>query len=213
VLLQFIALVPSLADFPRMNTVTHSDQRYTMVAIMLHWSTAILILFNLSVGFFMEGFEPGLRGIIVPLHISSGITVLALTAFRLGWRLTHPPPSFHAEIAAWERGIAHAAHGTIYFLMIVMPVTGWAIISAHPPPRPGAGPMIWGLLRIPPIAPIARLDASVQKAAHDTFVQVHSIGGWIFVALLALHIAAALKHQFHDRYAQFARMKVGWRVN
>jgi cytochrome b561 len=191
-----------------MKTAIQSNQRYTMVAIVLHWSIAILILFNLGVGFFMEGFKPGLRGIIVPLHISSGITVLILTAVRLGWRLTHSPPPLHAETQAWERRVAHAAHGIVYFLMLAMPATGWAIISAHPP-RPGAGPTIWSLLRLPPISPISRLDASVQKAAHESFVQVHSIGGWIFVALLTLHVAAAVKHQFYDRHAQFSRMGLG----
>jgi cytochrome b561 len=175
---------------------------------MLHWSIAILILFNLGVGFFMEGFQPGLRDIIVPLHISSGITVLILTAVRLGWRLTHPPPPLPAEMATWERRAAHAAHSIIYFLMLTMPVTGWAIISAHPP-RPGAGPMIWGLLRLPPIPPVSHLDAPAQKTAHKSFVRIHSIGGGIYVALLALHIAAAVKHQFYDRHAQFARMGVG----
>jgi cytochrome b561 len=182
--------------------------RYTMIAIVLHWAIAFLILFNLGVGYFMEGFKPELRGIIVPLHISSGITVLTLTVFRLGWRLSHRPPPFHAEMASWERGIAHAAHGMFYFLMIGMPLTGWAIISAHPP-RPGAGIMIWGLLRLPPIPPVSHLDTVAQKAAHESFVQVHSIGGWIFAALLLLHIAAALKHQFYDGRVSLARMGVG----
>jgi cytochrome b561 len=191
-----------------MKTAIHSSQRYTTVAITLHWSIAILILFNLGVGFFMEGFKPPLRDIIVPLHISSGMTVLALTALRLGWRLTHPPPPLPAEMAAWERRAAHAAHGIIYFLMLAMPLTGWAIISAHPP-RPGAGPMIWGLLHLPPIPPVSHLAAPAQKAAHESFVQIHSIGGWIYAALVALHVAAAVKHQFYDRHAQFARMGVG----
>jgi cytochrome b561 len=191
-----------------MATVIHSDQRYTRVAIVLHWSIALLILFNLCVGFFMEGFEPALRAIVVPLHISSGITVLTLTAIRLGWRLTHRPPALQSHMAAWERGLANAAHWTLYFLMFAMPVTGWAIISAHPP-RPGAGPKIWGLIALPPIPPISQLAVSVQKSAHDSYVQVHSIGGWIFVALLALHVAGALKHQLYDRHAQLARMGVG----
>jgi cytochrome b561 len=182
--------------------------RYTRTAIALHWIIAVLILFNLSLGFFMEGFKPGLRGIIVPLHISSGITVLLLTTMRLGWRLAHPPPPLHTGLAPWERATAHAAHALVYCLMFAMPITGWAIVSAHPP-RPGAGPLIWNLWHLIPIPPIAHLQAPAQKAAHDSFVEIHSIGGWIFVALLALHVAAALKHQFYDRHAQLARMGIG----
>jgi len=60
-----------------------SQQRYTRVAVALHWSIALLILFNLGLGFYMEGFKPPLRSMIVPLHISSGLTVLILTGVRV----------------------------------------------------------------------------------------------------------------------------------
>jgi cytochrome b561 len=191
-----------------MNTFTDSDRRYTRVAIALHWAIAALILFNLSVGFFMEGLRPGLKGVVVALHISSGISALVLTAIRFAWRLMHPPPPFPLEMAPWERATAHAAHWFIYFMMFAMPMTGWAIISAHAP-KPAGAARIWGLFRLPAIRSISSLDDPVQKSVHDSFVEIHSIGGWIFVALLVLHIGAALKHQFYDRQAEFARMGVG----
>jgi cytochrome b561 len=100
----------------------HNRQRYTTVAIALHWTIALLILFNLSLGFFMEGFKPQLRAVVVPLHISSGLTVLILTAVRVAWRLTHSPPPFVDGLKRWERTAAHAAHGLIYVLMVLMPL-------------------------------------------------------------------------------------------
>jgi cytochrome b561 len=191
-----------------MNSTASGHHRYTSVAIGLHWTIALLILFNLGLGFFMEGFKPELRGVIVPLHISSGLTVLTLTAFRIAWRLTHPPPPFIDALKPWERTAAHTVHGLIYVLMVVMPITGWSIISAHQP-RPGGGPKFWGLISVPPIPPIAHLEVNAQKAAHASFVNIHSVGAWIFVALLLLHVGAALKHQFHDRHAELERMGFG----
>ena len=73
---------------------TDSSARYTSTAILLHWAIAACILFNLAVGFFMEGLDPDARKVVVGLHISSGMTVLALTAIRIVWRLTHAPPPF-----------------------------------------------------------------------------------------------------------------------
>ena len=181
--------------------------RYTAVAIALHWAIALLILFNLGLGFFMEGFARPLRVTVVGLHISSGITVLALTVFRLVWRLMHRPPQFPANMALWERTTAHAAHRFIYFLMLAMPLSGWSIISARPPP-PGLA-RLWSVFPLPMLHPISQWDPSVRKSAHAAFVEIHSIGGWIFVAVLALHVGAALKHQFHDRQAEFARMGIG----
>jgi cytochrome b561 len=192
-----------------MDNVRGGHQRYTSVAIALHWAIALLILFNLSLGFFMEDFKPHLRGIVVPLHISSGLTVLILSVVRVAWRLTHSPPPFVDGLKRWEHTAAHAAHGLIYALMFLMPLTGWSLISAHPA-RPGGGPKFWGLVSVPQIPPIAHMEVTAQKAAHATFVELHSIGAWIFVGLLLLHVAAALKHQFHDRKPELERMGLGW---
>jgi cytochrome b561 len=156
----------------------------------------------------MEGFKPQLRGVIVPLHISSGLTVLILTLFRIAWTLAHPPPPFIDSLKPWERTAAHTAHGLIYALMVLMPLTGWSIISAHQP-RPGGGPKFWRLVGVPPIPPIAHLEVNAQKVAHASFVSLHSIGAWIFLGLLLLHVGAALKHQFHDRHPELERMGLG----
>lgn len=186
-----------------------SSTRYTNVAIALHWAIAIFIIFNLSLGFFMEGFPKPLKNIIVPLHISSGMTVLALTIVRILWRLTHRPPPLHPEIPPWERVAAHAAHTLLYALMLYMTLTGWSVISAHVP-NPGGGPKYFGTFHLAQIAPLAHIQpASTQKAIHEQLIQLHLIGGYLFVGLLIVHVAAALKHQFSDRQPELQRMGIG----
>ncbi len=182
--------------------------RYSSIAIALHWMIAILILANLSVGFFMEGFAPALRRIVIPLHASSGITVLVLTIVRVLWRLTHRPPPLLEGLKTWEERLAHAVHGLLYGLMILMPLTGWSILSAHPS-RPGQGLAIWGLVRLPPIAPISSMEPSAQRAAHGYFVEGHAVAACLLLGLLALHVGGALKHQFYDRRPELARMGIG----
>jgi cytochrome b561 len=183
-------------------------ERFTRVAMALHWAVAALILFNLAVGFFMEGWPQPLRGQVVGLHISSGITVLGLSIVRVIWRLTHRPPPFAPGMAPWEVMAAHTVHFLLYAMMFVLPLTGWSIVSAHPP-RPGAGFMIWGLAKLPPLAPVQHIDPAMIKAAHDKFVDAHGLLAWVILALLALHVGGALKHQFIDRHAEFARMGIG----
>jgi len=189
-------------------TSDSAQQRYSAVAMVLHWTIAALIVFNLSVGFFMEGLAPPLKWIIVPLHFSSGITVLTLSVLRLLWRLTHRPPPLSKHLSDWERTCAHAAHWTMYVLMFALPITGWITISSHPQP-PGGGPLLWGLVHLPLIGPIAHLDETVQKSVNDAFATAHSVGGYLFLALFVLHVAAALKHQFFDGERQLARMGIG----
>jgi cytochrome b561 len=188
--------------------MTHDSQRYSRVAIALHWTIAALILVNIGIGLVMEGLTPPQKGIVVPFHISCGMTVLALTVLRILWRMTHRPPPFSAHLAPWERHAAHTAHALLYVLMIAMPLIGWAIISAHPP-RPQGAASIWGFIRLPALSPISHLADPEQKAAHGTFVSAHSIGGWILMGVLVLHIAGALKHQWIDRHPELARMGIG----
>ena len=187
---------------------TGQIERYTKVAVLLHWTIAVLILFNLGFGFFMEGFPPSLKFVILPMHMSSGITVLALTVARVAWRLTHRPPEFAPDMTRLESITAHSVHLLLYAGMILMPLTGWAIISAHPP-HPGAGVNVWwGLFHLPPLGPVSHLEPGFQKVMHGDFVTSHTIGGYIMVALLVLHVVGALKHQFFDGHAEFARMAI-----
>jgi cytochrome b561 len=108
--------------------------RYTRVAVALHWAIAAFILFNLATGFFMEGWPLPVRFVALMLHASSGMTVLALTVVRVAWRLLNDPPPYPAGMKPWERRAAHFAHFLLYAAMVLMPLTGWAILSAHSPP-------------------------------------------------------------------------------
>ena len=205
--------------------------RYTSVAITLHWLIAALIFYNLASGLLGE-FLP--RGFFA-FHISSGLTILALTLVRIGWRLTHKPPPM-LPMARWERVLAHSVHFLIYAAMLFVPWTGWVMISANPPEgspgrayveqqralasgkpvehRPAA--RFWGTIKVPMIAPVANLGrepAGVpeQKAFHEQMEDLHGKLGWLMLILLVIHIGGALKHQLLDREPELARMGLGRR--
>jgi cytochrome b561 len=116
-----------------------ASSRYTRVAIALHWTIAALIAFNLLFGFGdISVFPAPARRVIIELHSSVGMTVLVLTGFRILWRLTHAPPPPRPAFAPWERSLARTTQFFLYFLMVALPLTGWAIVSANPP-RGSAG--------------------------------------------------------------------------
>jgi cytochrome b561 len=214
---------------------------YTRIAIVLHWAIAAFIIFNLCTGFFiaswLEGASatpPAIRWLSLMLHISSGLTVLALTVARVIWRLLNAPPPYPAAMKPWERHTAHFAHFLLYAAMVLMPLTGWAILSAHPPPgsRGAAAPIarpptaapagppravkIWNLVPMPVIAPIEAIGkepggVAAQHVLHEEFQERHGAGGFLLLGLLSLHILGALKHQFIDRQSEFARMGIGRR--
>lgn len=189
--------------------------RYTTVAILLHWAIAALILFNLATGLTFESMSEGTFRTLVPIHISSGITILALTAVRIAWRLTHRPPPMVA-MPAWQKLLAKTVYLLFYVGMVAAPLTGWALVSAHAD-APGTAPhrtMVWGMVPLPKLAPIVRIGeqpdgAAKLKDAHEMFESRHGTIGWILLGLLVLHVSGALKHQLIDRRRELARMGIG----
>ena len=221
------------ADFDDHRRAT---QRYTRVAIALHWAIAALILYNLLSGL-GRGFLP--RGFF-QFHISSGLTILALTVIRIVWRLTHKPPPL-LPMKRWEGRLAHVVHGFLYAAMLFVPWTGWVMISANPPPgSPGAAYVaqqraqqaaakgepaptprppskVWGLFPTPTIPPVANLGrepsgVAEQAAFHEQMEGVHETVALLLLFLLVLHVSGALKHQLIDREPELARMGLGKRV-
>lgn len=183
-------------------------ERYTHVAIALHWMVAVLILLNLYLGWRM-GWEKGMAQFqTFQLHKSVGITVLALSLVRLGWRLTHRPPPYPRDQARWERVTASVVHWTFYGLMIAMPLTGWIIVSASPLNIPT---LLYKTVPLPHLGPIHDLSVATRKAIGANFELAHVLLAYGFAALIVLHVAAALKHQFVDRDAELFRMLPGRR--
>jgi cytochrome b561 len=170
---------------------------YTKGAITFHWLIALLIIGNLIGGFTHESVSKEMMPVVMGLHKASGITILFLSLARLGWRLTHRPPPLAATVKVWEKGLAHATHWTFYILMLAIPLTGWLMVSA------GARkwPLSWfGVFDIP-FLPVAQ-----DKAAADTYAERHEFLAFLIIAMLVLHIAAAIKHHFFDRDDTVARM-------
>ena len=200
--------------------------RYSRGAIILHWTIAVLITYNLTTGLLHDT----LPRAAFQFHVSSGITILVLTVLRIIWRLTHKPPPF-LPMAPWEKWLAHIVHFCLYAAMLASPLTGWAMLSAHvdkpkpavegaaPPAQPIGPPkphktLIWGVIPLPKLKPITDIGQGPDgpaklKETHETFESLHGNIGLIFLFLLFLHIAGALKHQFIDKRRQLARMGVG----
>ncbi len=182
--------------------------RYSAVAILLHWLIAVLILANLLLGWRM-GYLKGLAQFdMFQLHKSIGITVLLLSVARLGWRIVNPPPPLLVPMRTWERRAAGATHWLFYGLIIGMPLTGWAMVSVSAYNIPT---LLWKTLPWPHIGFLHALDAAGKA-------QVEAIGGGLHfymalggVALIALHVAAALKHQFIARDGVLGRIVPGLR--
>lgn len=164
---------------------------YSRIARLLHWAMAVLIIGNLAGGL-LHDIAPRL---IMPLHKSTGLLILALALVRIGWRLTHRPPAFPAVMAGWERTLASVTHGLFYALIVVIPLSGWIMASA------GDGPLdFYGLF------PVMKFDVVKDSALWDVAHEGHELLAFAMIGLLVLHIGAALRHHFVLKDGMLARM-------
>lgn len=186
------------------------QQRYSGVAIALHWVIALAMVANVALAWIWPVAGDAARPLI-NLHKSVGITVLALAVMRVLWRLSHRPPALDPSLAPWERTLAHLVHIGLYLVIFAMPVTGWVMDSAWD--KAAQNPNLWfGLFEWPRLSFVMALDPATKKMVHDGFGEAHELCAWGVYLLFVLHVAGALKHQWIDGHPSLARMGIGKRA-
>jgi cytochrome b561 len=118
-------------------------QGYDRLTVVLHWSMAGLILANLALAVMFGGLDGAERGRLIRIHKSIGVTILALALLRLLWWRIRPKVAALHGLGEGARRLAQGVHVAFYALMILIPLSGWAMISAD---EGGRATLIWGAL-------------------------------------------------------------------
>ena len=183
-------------------TPLHPAPRYSGTAIALHWVLGLALIGLIGVGLYMTGlpFSPQ-RLKLYNWHKWAGMTVLALSVLRLLWRLTHRPPALPAAIAQamprWQSVAHHATHVGLYLLFFTVPLLGWVYSSAA-----GFPVVLFGALPLPDLV-------AANPDLAETLKPLHKFSAYAMAALIVLHVAGALKHQWIDRDGLLQRMLPG----
>jgi cytochrome b561 len=127
-------------------------------------------------------------------HKWIGITVLLLAGVRVVWRLTHRPPPLPDSVVRWQRQASAVVHGLLYVLILAIPLSGWLMSSAK------GFPVVWfGVLPLPDLV-------GKSRELGELLEEVHEWLNYTLLALVILHVAAALKHHFIERQPFLQRM-------
>ncbi|MHB8744628.1 MAG: cytochrome b [Sulfuricaulis sp.] len=162
-----------------------SVTRYGAVAQALHWITALLVLlaFLYGPGGSEQHVYAPARDFDRQLHETLGLSVLALVALRVLWRLfdAHPAPP---TVARWMALAAMAVQGGLYVLLFAVPVTAimGAWLEGHPL-------TLLAGVKIPPVLGMAH-------AAGAIFARIHPWLGDTILWLAGFHALAGLYHHF-----------------
>ncbi|MDB2594200.1 cytochrome b [Porticoccaceae bacterium] len=162
----------------------NSPQQWGWLSKLFHWLTALLIFIQIPLGFYAESLRLSpLKIDVFVWHKSLGMLILLLVVARLLWRIKNTIP---VALAAnrLQRALAYGAHGTLYILMLALPLSGWVTSSAANFPVK----LFWLI----PLPAIVGPDHAVKSLA----AEVHEICVFITIAILLVHIGAALRHHF-----------------
>jgi cytochrome b561 len=191
---------PAARTIARMHgTETSTDtanSRYSATAIVLHWLLGLALVVSFCVGLYMVGLPLSPQRLkLYNWHKWAGVTIFTLSFVRLAWRLTHKPPAA-LPMATWQQRTANAAHQLLYVLFLAVPLVGWAYSSAA-----GFPVVVFGVLPLPDLV-------AADKAVAEAIKPWHAGLAWTMAVVVAVHIAAALKHQFVDRDDILSRMSL-----
>ena len=160
---------------------------YSSASKWFHWLIAVVVISLLSLSFFLKDLPDKYIGTAFLIHKSLGLTVLFLAMLRIIWIVRCGRPSLPNGMPFWERVFSRVVQLSFYFLLIIMPLSGWimSVASKHIP-------SFFGLFYLPlPIEPSKPL-ATFMDNTHVTIA-------WIFISLIILHVAGALKHHFYNK--------------
>lgn len=177
--------------------LSDSSDRYTWLAIALHWVIALLVFALFAIGWNMVDLPRGPdRTFNFALHKSLGLTVFGLALVRFMWRVFHRPPPYHESVTRWRVTLARSAHLLFYVLLFLQPVSGYlsSSFSGYAPRIYGIALPQWGW-RDPPL--------------NEFFTEIHVASSVMFIVLVSIHILGALSHAF-DRSDGVLRRILPW---
>ncbi len=182
-----------------MTEVRTPAARYDLLSIALHWLIGLALLGQIVFGFLLDELAPRGspdRSAVINLHKSLGMVLGLLIVLRLGWRMRHRPPDWPGSMPEWQQRAARLGHRGLYACMLAMPLSGYVAsnFSKH-------GVKFFGRA-LPPWGPDS-------PAVYALFNGAHGVTAWLFTALIAGHVAVAVKHALVDHDGVFSRIWPG----
>lgn len=173
----------------------NNTKRYGTLSMALHWIIVLLfVAIYASIELrelFPKGSDP--REAMKAWHFMLGLSLLVLIGPRLWFMFQGRFPAIQPEPPRWQKLLGRTMHLTLYALMIVMPLSGWLLLSAEAKPIPFFG------LQLPALIGESKSFAELIEGFHETV-------GTLGYFLIGLHSAAALYHHYMLRDNTLRRM-------
>ena len=181
-----------------MSRWSNTPQGYGLVALLLHWAMALLLLALAALGLAMVrmpdvGYDQD-KILLILAHKAIGIAALAVVVLRLGWRIGQAQPGLADSVPEGQQVAARFVHLVFYALMIALPMTGWLMSSAGGYPVP-----LFAGFSLPDLV-------GLDDDHFRVYIVVHRWLAYALLLLVGVHAAAALHHHLVRRDDTLRRM-------
>lgn len=173
---------------------------YSRAARRFHWWIVFLLAIQFPIGFYMtyRGYEmvytndagetktglfDAVTAALYDSHKLIGVTIFLIVLARLGYRLAHGAPASDRSLPSALTGLSHLVHWSIYVLLVAVPIGGYIGVSYY------------GALNVFDTIPLPPVTEKDEKFSEVIF-GYHKLAAAILLALIGLHIAAAVYHRF-----------------
>lgn len=171
-----------------------SALKYTRVAMLLHWTTVLLVAALFALGWFMVELPKGpARGYYFAMHKSLGLCAFVLVWLRVAWRLGHRPPPLPDSVPRWQAHLARGVHATFYVLLVMQPLSGYlsSCFSGYATSWFGLPLPSWGWRDAP---------------LNEFFTELHVLCSITLLVLIGVHVLGFLSHLVSGERALSRRM-------
>lgn len=159
-------------------------QKYSPVAMALHWALVILVLYQIFLHPELHEIPRDAIPDAMSIHASVGLTILALVIIRIIWRLTHTAPALPDEMPEWQKRASKIVQWALDAVLIAMTLVGLTAIAMASYRAMGFG-----------MIPLNFLSGA-DHDTHEAFVEVHEAINKVIIGLFLIHAGAALYHSF-----------------
>ncbi len=160
------------------------QSRFPLSMRLFHWGMVALLISLLAAGLTMVATLDPWQLTLLTVHKAFGILALVLVIARLMNRLTKRVPPLPVTLSTPQKWIAKASHWLLYSLMFIMPLSGFLMQFYAGRPID-----VFGWFRLP-----AALNVDIELFA--LFRELHGWSALTLIAVITLHVAAALHHHF-----------------
>jgi len=172
-----------------------APKRYHPVHVAIHWLMALLVFMMLGIGkFIMPGISPEdpQKVMLLQSHTYFGGAIAILLVVRLVLRFTAKRPAPADAGNAFLNFVGKAVHFLLYLFLIGMALSGL------------------GLFQLADLPSVFSAAKPYPSNFFDYLPRIgHGLTSWVLLALVALHIGAAIYHQFLKRDNLLSRMWFG----